>query len=412
MTTIATLDPTLRDFVNAKSRQSIDLCFACSKCTAGCPIAGVADLRPAQFLRLVQFGMTDALLNNPALWRCLGCDLCGARCPNDVHIGAVLSAARELAWEPSRRTSFSDPAIVQGMERLGRLCGNIAAAHNVTGDVAENRTLWTQNLERTPEGLLNRGGAEVVYFTGCVGALYPQSYRIPQSFTAILAFAESDFTILGGEEWCCGFPLIAAGQRDRARELMQHNVEQIKAMGARTLAATCPSCYHMWCHEYPALLGAPLPFEVKHSTQFVAGLLTDSAVKLNAFEGALTYHDPCDLCRKSDVFDAPREVLSNIPHARLIEMTNYGKNAMCCGGGGNLETFDPTLPPKVASERLDDAVGTGANVLVSACQQCERMLMGAARKHDGARKARLKVMDIVELVAQQLPWEIPGKRGT
>ncbi len=402
MTTVATLDTTLRDFVNTKSQQKIDLCYACSKCTAGCPIAGVADLRPAHFLRLVQFGMTDTLLNNPALWRCLGCDLCGARCPNDVHIGAMLAAVRKLAWEESRRGSFTDLAIVQGMERLGRLSGNLTTAHNVTGDSADNRVLWTQNLERTPAGLLNRKGAEIVYFTGCVGALFPQSYRIPQSFTTILGSAKSDFTILGSAEWCCGYPLLAAGQRERARELATHNVEQIKVMGAHTLVATCPSCYHMWHHEYPELLGAPIPFEVKHSTQLLAKMLYDGTLKLNAFEGTITYHDPCDLGRKSGVIDAPRAILSSIPHARFNEMTNYGKNSMCCGGGGNLETFDPTLPPKVASERLDDAAGTGANVLVSACQQCERTLMGAARKHDGVRKARIKVMDVVELVAQQM----------
>lgn len=410
MTPVATLDTTLRDFVNTQSQQKIDLCFACSKCTAGCPIAHVADLRPANFLRLVQFGMTDALLNTPALWRCLGCDLCGARCPNDVHIGAMLASVRELCWEESRRTSFIDPAIVDGMGRLSRLRGNIGAARNVTGDAADNRVLWTQNLERTPEGLMNRKGAEIVYFTGCVSALFPQSYRIPQSLTTILASAHADFTILGSEEWCCGYPLLAAGQRERSLELMKHNVEQIQALGAHTLVATCPSCFHMWHHEYPAMLGAPLPFEVKHSTQLLAQMIDASALKLNSFNGAITYHDPCDLGRKSHVFDAPRTVLDAIPSARFVEMTNYGKNAMCCGGGGNLETFDPTLPPRIASERLDDAVSTGANVLVSACQQCERTLMGAARKHDAARKARMKIMDVTELVAQQLPWEIPGKR--
>ncbi len=410
MTMLATIDPQLREFVNASSAQLVDRCFACSKCTAGCPIARHSDLRPAHFLRMVQFGLTDALLNNPTLWRCLGCDLCGARCPNDVHIGNMLAAIRQLAWDASRRAGLSDPTIVQGMERLGNLRNNIGSAHNITGDDAANRALWTQNLERVPEGLMNRQGAEVVYFTGCVGALFPQSYRIPQSFTSILAFAKSDFTVLGSAEWCCGYPLLAAGQRERARELMTHNVEQIKAMGARVLVATCPSCYHMWHHEYPALLGQPLPFEVKHSTHVLAQMLEDGRLKLNALEGTLTYHDPCDLGRKSGVFDAPRAVLSSIPGVKFVEMTNYGKNSMCCGGGGNLETFDSTLPPKVASERLDDAVSTKANVLVSACQQCERTLMGSARKHEAARKARMKVMDIVEVVAQQIPWDVPGNR--
>jgi heterodisulfide reductase subunit D len=378
------------------------LCYHCAKCTCGCPLTEEFDLAPNQVMRALQFSRGERVLNSKTLWRCLGCDLCGAHCPNELHVGNVIVAIRQLAWSEKRRASFTDPVIVQGMERLGLLRDNIARAHNVTGDNAANRLLWTQNLERAPEGWLKRTGAKVVYFIGCVGSLFPQSYRIPQAFTAVLDNVRADFAVLGSEEWCCGYPLLAAGQRERARELMAHNVEQIQAMGAQTLVATCPSCYHMWHNEYPELLGAALPFEVKHSTHFITGLLDSGVLKLKSFEGIVTYHDPCDLGRKSHVFDAPRAVLSSISGAKFIEMTDHGKNAMCCGGGGNLETFDPALPPKVASERLDDAVGTGASILVSACQQCERTLTAAARKHDKARKARMKVMDIAELVSQQL----------
>ncbi len=402
MSLISTLDTTSRDWVNAESQQLINRCFACSKCTAGCPIARVADLRPAHFLRLIQFGMTDALLNNPSLWRCLGCDLCGARCPNDVHIGAMLAAVRELAWEEKQRSSFTDPALVEGLQRLEMLRDRIATNHNITGDDNANRLIWSQNLERVPEGLERKVGAEVVYFVGCLGSLYPQSYRIPQAMTQVMMSAGTNFTALGGEEWCCGYPLIAAGMGRRARDLALHNVEMVKMIGARELVATCPSCFHMWKHNYPELIGAPLPFEVKHSTEFVAGLLQTDALKLNPLTGTVTYHDPCDLGRKSGVFDAPRAVLSAVPSLRFVEMTNHHENAMCCGGGGNLETFDATLVAQVSAERVSEAVGAGANVLVSACQQCVRTLTGATRKHDAARKARLKVMDLVELVSQQL----------
>ncbi len=399
MTPVGMLDPTLREFVNAQSEQLINRCFACSKCTAGCPIARVADLRPAQLLRLVQFGLTDALLNNPALWRCLGCDLCGSRCPNDVHIGTMLAAVRKLAWQESR---FSDPALVQGLERLTALKDNIERVHNITGDDNANRLLWAQNLDQAPEGLEHKSGAEIVYFVGCVSSLFPQSYRIPQAMTQVLMGTGAKFTALGGEEWCCGYPLIAAGLGERAQKLAAHNVKSIQEIGARELVTTCPSCFHMWKHKYPELLGASLPFEVKHSTEFLQGLLSDGALRLNPFKGTVTFHDPCDLCRKSDVFDAPRAVLDAIPGVRFVEMTNYGKNALCCGGGGNLETFDPSLVAQVSAERLNDAMGTGASIIVSACQQCERTLTSATRKHEAARKARVKVMDIVELVSQQL----------
>ncbi len=127
MTMVATLDSQLCDFVNGESQQLINRCYACSRCTAGCPIARVTDLRPAHFLRQVQFGLTDALLNNPTLWRCLGCDLCGSRCPNDVHIGAMIAAVRALAWEEKRRAAYTDPALVDGLDRISRLSGNISA---------------------------------------------------------------------------------------------------------------------------------------------------------------------------------------------------------------------------------------------------------------------------------------------
>jgi ribosome-binding ATPase YchF (GTP1/OBG family) len=39
-----------------------------------------------------------------------------------------------------------------------------------------------------------------------------------------------------------------------------------------------------------------------------------------------------------------------------------------------------------------------ADMLVSACQQCERTLMGAVRRHREARKARMRVLDIAGLV--------------
>lgn len=46
--------------------------------------------------------------------------------------------------------------------------------------------------------------------------------------------------------------------------------------------------------------------------------------------------------------------------------------------------------------RVQQAQKTGARILLSACQQCKRTLMAAARQE----KARLRVMDLAELVWQ------------
>jgi heterodisulfide reductase subunit D len=112
----------------------------------------------------------------------------------------------------------------------------------------------------------------------------------------------------------------------------------------------------------------------------------------------VTYHDPCDLGRKASIFDAPRRVLQAIPGIELVEMQDNRQDSYCCGGGGNLETFDATLSQSVSSLRLAQAQEVEAQVIASACQQCERTLTDAARRN----KVRIRVVDVAQLVLQAL----------
>jgi len=106
------------------------------------------------------------------------------------------------------------------------------------------------------------------------------------------------------------------------------------------------------------------------------------------------YHAPCDLGRKSGIFDAPREILQRIPGYTFVEMQQSREHALCCGGGGDLETFDPDLVQQVAAQRVAQAAQVGATVLVSACPQCVRTLAKATR----AEKLRIRVMDLTQFV--------------
>ena len=48
--------------------------------------------------------------------------------------------------------------------------------------------------------------------------------QIPVALAEILTAGEVDFTLLGEEEWCCGFPLMGAGLRDRIKDTIDHNI--------------------------------------------------------------------------------------------------------------------------------------------------------------------------------------------
>jgi Fe-S oxidoreductase len=243
-------------------------------------------------------------------------------------------------------------------------------------------------------GLDRKKGADTVYFMGCVGAMYPRVYGVPQSLALIMDRAGLSFTTLGGDEWCCGYPLQIAGMGAIAEDMARHNIAAIKAIGARRVVASCPSCYHTWCHEYPRLLGKPLGFEVIHSTELLAELVREGKLKLNGYPDPITYHDPCDLGRTCHIYDAPREILTAIPGIQFTEMADNRELSLCCGGGGDAEMGDAELTAAVSKRRIEQAQATGAKVVVSACQQCTRTLTEAARKN----KVRIKAQDVGEVV--------------
>jgi len=169
-------------------------------------------------------------------------------------------------------------------------------------------------------------------------------------------------------------------------------------LGAKQVVMTCPSCYYAWHHVYPEMVGE-LGFEVVHATQWLAEMLRAGHLPMQGGRPlTITYHDPCDLGRKGNIYDAPRQVLSAIPGITLVEMDSRRETALCCGGGGNLETFDPALGTEVAARRVSEAQATGAQVIVSACPQCERTLTKSVRES----KIRIRVMDVVQMVEQAM----------
>lgn len=394
-------------FVREECGENVYLCYQCEKCSSGCPTVEAMRYRPAQMMRMAQFGLEDMLATDASLWRCLGCDTCTEHCPHELSVRRLVETMRQHVMQerylPSGVDALDgDDDLRKGVRALGMMGQRITTHYNVSGEDNSARMAWTENLAPAdrPEGLVRDKGAEMAYFVGCVSAMFPMSYGIPQSFVTVLNRAGVHFTTLGEEEQCCGFPLLMAGQLEQAKELIRHNVEQMRELGVPKVVMTCPSCYHMWHHTYPEIMGEELGFEVVHAVEVLSELVSAGRLELKEPKrgGVVTYHDPCDLGRKSGIYDPPREVLEQMPGYTLVEMQQSREHALCCGGGGDLETFDPELVQQVSAQRIAQAAETGASVLVSACPQCVRTLSKAAR----ANKVRVRVMDITQLLEKSL----------
>jgi len=395
----------LGKLIREECGENVYLCYQCERCSSGCPTVTAMRYRPAQMMRLAQFGMEDSLATDASLWRCVGCDTCTAHCPHDLSVRRLVEMMRQKVMQERYldkgiEALGEDEPLQKGVRALSMMSERITTHYNVSGEDNAARLAWTDNLDEKPEGLVGDEKADLAYFVGCVSAMFPMSYGIPQSFATVLGRAGVRFTTLGGDEQCCGFPLMMAGQLKQAEALIRHNVEQMRELGIPRLVATCPSCYHMWHHTYPEIIGEPLGFEVVHAVEILNDLMSEGKLELTEPKrtGVVTYHDPCDLGRKSGIYDAPREILSQVPGYTLVEMQQSREHALCCGGGGDLETFDPDLVAEVSAKRIAQAAEVGATVLVSACPQCVRTLAKAAR----ANKVRIRVMDVTQFLKSTL----------
>ena len=90
--------------IEAGYDEQIALCYQCKRCTSGCPVADVMDVRPHQVVRLVRLGAADRLLNGEAIWTCVGCYACTTRCPQGVPIAELMYSLKRLALKRNLTT--------------------------------------------------------------------------------------------------------------------------------------------------------------------------------------------------------------------------------------------------------------------------------------------------------------------
>jgi heterodisulfide reductase subunit D len=380
----------------------IQACTNCLACAEVCPaVAGSFDGKLSAAYRLKALGRI--VKARTGVWHRLGfvkeptveemrafsdtvfrCTLCG-NCRQVCPVGLDLTQL----WQSIRQDLVASEAYPGKIDMIRE---NLNESHNVFGEDNEERAEWVEDMPDAPDHGYVKERAEVVYFTGCVSSFFPLAQRIPMAVAKIFDAARVDFTLLGEDEWCCGFPLLGAGLAGQLDGLIANNVDAIKARGAGQVVFACPSCYRMWQEHYPR------EFEIFHTTQFLARLLKEDRLPLHELDLTVTYHDPCDLGRGTGTFDAPREIIQSIPGIRFVELPNNRENCTCCGGGGNLEMIDSELSANIAANKMKEVSATGAQAVITACQQCVRTMTTYAKRN----KLTVDVLDIVQLLHKAL----------
>jgi heterodisulfide reductase subunit D len=242
---------------------------------------------------------------------------------------------------------------------------------------------------------------DILFWVGCSGSFDQRAQKITKAFTIILHKAGIKYAILGKEEMCTGDPARRAGNEFMFQMMAYQNIQVLNNYGIKKIVTACPHCFNILKNEYPELGGH---YEVIHHTTFLQQLLDEGKVIIKdggAFKGKrITYHDSCYLGRANNIYEAPRKVLEALD-AELVEMKRCRTKGLCCGAGGaQMFKEEEKGTRRINEERINEALGTGAAVVASACPFCNTMMTDGVKSKE--KEDVVQVLDVAELVAASM----------
>ncbi len=391
-------------------KQMLDFatCTECGRCQSACPAWNtekplspkllIMNLRDNMFASatplLTGEGEQTALVPNvidpDVLWSCTTCGACVEECPVDIeHIDAIVDMRR---YQVLMDSEFPSEA--------GLMLRNVENQGDPWGLGQNKRTEWTQTLDFEVPVVTGTipDDIEYLYWVGCAGALDERARKGAQATARMLHRAGVTFAILGPKESCTGDPVRRLGNEYLYQEQTKMNIATLDEVGAKKIIASCPHCFNTIKNEYPSLGGT---YEVIHHAQLLEHLVkTGRLTPGSGYSGKVTYHDPCYLGRHNRVIQEPRTVLSAIPGVEQVEMRRCKERGFCCGAGGARMWLEENIGKRVNMERTEEALGTGADVVSTACPYCMIMLDDAVRAHD--KQDEVRVLDLSQLVEESL----------
>jgi len=406
--TVETLGAARIQDLTWKDLLDLDACTRCGRCQEVCPayLSGKT-LSPKKLMQDLKAHMVEqgpALLRGkgngqpgsddacPALigdvvteeelWACTTCGACEEACPIFLDpIGKIIAMRRNLVLEQ------------------GKICGTVMASLRSTLDrgcpwkgASAGRTDWASGMP--VKALSENGHADLLLWVGCTEGVTEQGVKAPIAMVKILEAAGVDISFLGYEESCCGHFARRLGDEYLFQCQAKQNIEVLKRHEVQKIVTGCPHCYHTLKYEYPQFGGE---FEVVHHTELLLELLNEGRLEFTRKPNkTVAYQDPCYLGRYHNIYEAPRKILAAIPGIKVVEMSPCRSESLCCGGGGGRMWIEEELDQRVNRLRCQDAIATGADIIVTACPYCLQMFQDAIGGLELEKP--VEVLDLVELI--------------
>jgi Fe-S oxidoreductase len=299
-----------------------------------------------------------------AAYSCTGCRRCMVYCPFGIDTQMIMSIAKLLLIgakaEPEILSMLADTSVEKGKSMALFKEGFLEGIKRLEEEVVAK---WKLDAGETPIPV-DKEGADLLYV-----ALAGAHSIIPAA--AIFNAAGEDWTLSFFEAVNFG---AFVGDPTKTKLILDRIVNEAKRLKVKEVCiCECGTAYRVMKQ-----LAGKQPFKVVSITELHARYLRENRIKLDKtkLNGAVTYHDPCQIARNAGVMDDPRYILGQLTDD-FREMTPKPKYNWCCGGGGGLVALgEETLDFRMKSARIkaDQVKDTGATILATACENCHTQL--------------------------------------
>lgn len=238
---------------------------------------------------------------------------------------------------------------------------------------------------------------KVDLFIPCfIDQVYPQT-----GFNVIKILEKFDIEVeYNPKQTCCGQPSFNSGFWDETKEIAKKFLNDFP--NDRPIVSPSASCTGFIKNYYPELFKDTNFFNDYERVNKNLFELTDFLVNYlkitntgAEFQAKITYHDSCTALREYGIKDEPRILLNNVKGLEIIEMK---ESDTCCGFGGTFAVKNEPISTAMAEQKVNNALNTGAEYLVSTEASCLMHIEGYIKKH----KLPIKTIHIADILASGL----------
>jgi L-lactate dehydrogenase complex protein LldE len=235
---------------------------------------------------------------------------------------------------------------------------------------------------------------KVQLFIPCfIDQLYPQV-----AFNTVKVLEKAGCTVAyNTQQTCCGQPAFNAGFWGESKDVCTKFVQDFD--GADYIVSPSASCAGFIRNNYgklfennafqsPAKKVASQIFELSEFLVNILGITELGA----SFNGKATFHDSCAGLRECNIKAEPRALLSQVEGLELVEMND---TETCCGFGGSFAVKYDTISVAMADQKIDNAIATEAEFIISTDMSCLMHLDGRINHHG----QEIKVIHLADILA-------------